>query len=47
MGDQADHCSLITWPHLHVGLGLGQADDLLAFLPLTALLQELDPFEAF
>jgi hypothetical protein len=31
----------------NVGLGLRQADDSLAVLPLAALLQELDALEAF
>src|SRR3954454_21595907 len=32
---------------LDVGLGLRQAEDLLAGLPLAALLEQLDPFETF
>jgi hypothetical protein len=32
--------------HLHIRLGLGKADDFLAFLPLTALFQKLDSLEA-
>jgi hypothetical protein len=31
---------------LNIWLRFGQADDFLAFLPLTALFQKLDPFEA-
>ena len=32
---------------LNVRLGLRQADDFLTVLPLTALLQNFDPLEAF
>jgi hypothetical protein len=39
-----DHFSRL-W--LNVWLRFGQAEDFLAFLPLTALFQKLDPFEAF
>jgi hypothetical protein len=43
---QSHLASHVSRLRLNIRLRFGQADDLLAFLPMTALFQKLDPFEA-
>jgi hypothetical protein len=44
------HFSQVTihfWLRLRVGFRFGKTDNLGAFLPLTALLEQLDPLKSF